>query len=530
MTTPLSPRAKRALHVAYLSGLAGAWRRLIQALPHPERAQRARLAAILPALAEQPYGRSLGLDKARSAEDLQRVCPVQRYEALEPWIDRLARGQRQTLSAHGVTLLERSGGSSGVDKLLPFNAAFLAELGQATDAWLFDMYATRHALLGTTAYWSLSPVTKARQMTQGGVPIGVEDDTEYFSPMIAWALKQLMAVPGQVARQTDFERWRHATLVHLLEARDLGLISIWNPTFLTLLLEHARDHIEELLDAVEAPRARALRALLDARGAFEVEAIWPKLGLISTWADASARHFIPGLRELVPHVELQPKGLLATEGIITIPWSAARGNVLAINSHFYEFVDLEHPEAPPRFGWQLELGRAYSPLLTTSAGLARYDLRDTVRCVGFCHATPLLRFEGKLDRTSDLCGEKLTLGQVDRALTQAAHDLGARYRFALVAPSRQGGPHYRLYVELEQGPQRAAALARRVDDLLGQSHHYGHCRQLGQLGPLQGHAVRRGDQTYLEVLRQQGQRAGDIKPAPLDHRLIWDDQFQPALP
>lgn len=520
---PHHPLIPTGVHAAYMAQLYPSWRRLMRSLADPERAQRARHARIMALIAEQPYGQTIGLKPGMSVEAFTLTAPIVRYDDLEPWIMRIARGERQLLSADGVTMFERSSGSSAASKLIPYNAALLAEFAQATQAWLFDLFWHRPALIGKGSYWSISPVTQARQKSEGGIDIGVEDDTEYFDPLTRWALKQMMVAPSQLARETSFERWRHRTLIHLLEAKRLGFVSVWNPTFWTLLMRYAEQHIEELIAGLSAGRARTVSSSLDAHGAFSPEHIWPHLGLLSTWADASARHFLPELRALMPTVELQPKGLLATEGVITIPWSAARANILAIQSHFYEFIELDAAHGAIKYAWQLEPGKAYSPLLTTSAGLIRYELRDVVRCVGHHHKTPLLRFEGKLDRTSDLCGEKLNARQVEEALARASDKLP--YKFALLAPSRTPSPHYKLYIEAQASKAARAALAQELEARLRQNHHYAQCQTLGQLGPLEVVLVIDGAKTYLETLRAHGMRAGDIKPSQLDHRLIWDDQF-----
>ena len=51
----------------------------------------------------------------------------------------------------------------------------------------------------------------------------------------------------------------------------------------------------------------------------KVRLIWPRLALISCWTDAAAGQFLPQLRELFPTIEIQPKGLLATEAFVSFP-------------------------------------------------------------------------------------------------------------------------------------------------------------------------------------------------------------------
>ena len=64
--------------------------------------------------------------------------------------------------------------------------------------------------------------------------------------------------------------------------------------------------------------------------------IWPRLGLISCWGDAHAALHLDELRRSFPGVEIQPKGLLATEAFVTIPFDDR--TPLAIRSHFFEFL------------------------------------------------------------------------------------------------------------------------------------------------------------------------------------------------
>ena len=56
-----------------------------------------------------------------------------------------------------------------------------------------------------------------------------------------------MAVDGKVARISDLELWRKTTLLGLLESQDLGLLSIWSPTFLVTLMEYLEENLESLL-------------------------------------------------------------------------------------------------------------------------------------------------------------------------------------------------------------------------------------------------------------------------------------------
>lgn len=517
------------LQGAYLASRTGSWYRFSRAARAPERAQLQLLRRCVEANADTAYGRAVGLGRLTSASAYQDHVPPVDYDALDPWIQRVAAGEGAVLTREPVRMLERSGGSTATTKLIPYTDGLLDQFGAATGPWIFNLHVSRPALIGARSYWSVSQAARRGERTAGGVPIGFEDDTEYFGPLARWALRQMQAVPREVVRLPSIEAWRRATLTHLLSAGDLALISVWSPTFLTRLMEGLAEELEQLLGALPVVRATAIRRALDAAGALTGEAVWPRLDLISCWSDGAAAGFISGLRRWFPSVAIQPKGLLATEGVVSFPLWGHSGGVLAVTSHFLEFVDLEAEERRPLLAHQLRHEGLYTPLLTTAGGLYRYRLKDIVRCVGRYQAVPLIRFEGKLDRVSDLCGEKVNARQVDHALERCRSRLGVAPRFALLAPVQppdgEGRPRYRLYLECDASAQVLEQLAAEIEAYLSTGHHYRYCRDLGQLDAVEPCRVSDGWRTYERTLVALGQRAGDIKPTHLDHRLIWDEAF-----
>jgi hypothetical protein len=513
---------------AWLSAQAPAWMRFRAALRTPARAQEEVLRRIVASSAGSAFGREHRLTEVRSITDFQRRVPVRGYDAYEPWIDRVARGESQVLSGEPVLMMERSGGSTRATKLVPYTRALRSEFAAATGAWIFDMYRRHPGLAGCSSYWSVSQVARGREHTPGGVPIGFEDDTEYFSPLERWALSHLLAVPKALVHEPDVQRWRFETCRHLLEARELGLISVWSPTFLTLLMQAIERDLPQLLARLGARRADEIERGLDRAGRVTGTALWPGLRLVSAWADGPSADFVSELCDYFPGVRLAPKGLLATEGVVSIPFGDDGPGTLALTSHFLEFLSVDDAGAPPLLAHELRLGGRYSPLLTTGGGLHRYHLKDVVECVGSLGAAPRIRFVEKLERTSDLCGEKLSASFVRDALDQLQKELGLVYRFALLAPvvaGRNAEPHYRLYVESAHDERTLARAAERLEELLSQAHHYAYCRSLGQLGPLDCRRVQRGAEVYQDTLRERGQRAGDIKPTCIDAQPVWDERF-----
>ena len=516
--------ALRTIQTAHRLSLGRARRRFERAAGACEAAQQARLRRLVEDNRDSAYGRAHGFGSIGSLRRWQERVPVVGYEELEPWVERAAGGEPGVLTRQPVRLFERTSGSTAPNKLVPYTDRLLAEFAAATGPWLEDLYSALPALRGTTSYWSISPATRGREETAGGIPIGFADDTEYFGPLARLALRRLLAVPAEVARTANMAAWSTATVRHLVAAPDLGLISVWHPSFFLLLLRRIAADLDGCLDRVPPRRAAEVRARL-ATGTLG-EALWPRLALVSCWADAAAADTAPALRQALPHARLQAKGLLATEGVISFPLLALgdRGAVAAVAGHFLEFLDLEHPARPPRLAHELQVGAAYLPVVSTGGGFYRYRLGDVVRVRGRYRQAPLLRFEGRVDQRCDLRGEKLDAHQVAAALERAGRESDVRLSFALLCPAAGDPPCYRLYAE-GAGGAALRRLAGTLERILGESHGYGYARALGQLGPLEPVLVRDGAARYLQARIAAGARPGDVKPTHLDDRLDWSAVF-----
>ena len=518
--------------------------RFARALRDPCRAQSRILRQILRSNARTQYGAMHRFEQVANERDFAERVPLADYEAMRPWIDRAANGEAAVLTAAPVRFMEPTGGTSGASKLVPYTTALLAEFAAATMPWLCDLMVRRPALVRGRAYWAITPPARRDARTVGGVPIGMSDDADYFPAPLRSLLRQSLAVPRLVALAPDVESCRYLTLRALLAAADLALVSVWSPSFLTLLAGALDEHWPSLLRDLErgtiaAPlpralaegvaremparpeRARVLRRRFGSHPPEDLGLVWGHLALISCWTDASAARALGGMRRRFPSVEVQGKGLLATEGVVSIPFGDG-APVAAVTSHYLEFLDPRDGRPCPVD--DLDVGGTYEVALTTGGGLYRYRLRDLVRIEGRLRRTPRLVFAGRSDQASDIAGEKLTAPLVERALGAAARAAGVTAGFAMLAPAWTPAPHYRLYVDAPTSD--ADGLARALDRELHRAHHYALCRSLGQLGPVRGVSVSAGERTYERACAARGQRAGAIKPPALESTPGWERWFE----
>lgn len=541
--------ASLTIHALWKWSAAPSARNFQRAMKEPECAQREVLNRILRHNSATEFGRAHGFAGLKNMEAYRRAVPPRDYADFQPWMDASIAGKPDMLvPGRPLAFLPTSGTGSGA-KLIPWTPSLKNEFHAALGPWIHGFMRSHPAAWRGSVYWSLSPPVWPDDRTSGGIPVGFASDTSYLPAFLGPWLESTFAVPGVVAGLRDPVAWRHATLLGLLGARDLSMISVWSPSFLASLLEPLAGSWEHLLEDLEnrilrspgAPqakvahfpmprnnawRARELRKLCRPGDIPPFERIWPRLAAISCWTDAAAREPARLLKSLFPRTAVVAKGLMATEGVVSIPWPGAEAPALALRSHFFEFSD-EAGEIRP--AWDLREGRSYSVLLTTGGGLYRYRMYDRVQVAGFHERCPLLVFMGRDGVTSDLCGEKLAEPFVRDCLARIARDLGREWPFAMVAPSGNGSPRgYTLFLTDNAGLDVAAA-ARAADIALCENVHYAHARRIGQLACLKI-ALIPGDAGrawagFEAVLAKRGQKRGDIKPTALDSRTGWELAF-----
>jgi hypothetical protein len=508
-----------------------------------EATQAALLREILENNARSEFGRIHGFAGIRSAAEFQQRVPLAGYEDFSEKIERISAGERDVLTADTVDLLEPTSGSSGAVKLIPYTASLRLQFQRGIDAWLGDLLNAFPAVRYGRAYWSISPALGIQRKSRGGIPIGFDDDTAYLGRGERRALKHLLAVPPELAKITDLDQFRYQTLLHMLAAEDLSLISIWSPTFLTAILSQLQlrsaDICRDLRAGQFQHRSRRLGQRADELDnifasdpplAEKLQRIWPRLALISCWADGASARYCTELKALFPHAEFQPKGLLSTEGFVSFPL-ARRGAALALRSHFFEFVD---DRGEQKLAHELERGGIYQVVMTTGGGLYRYRSGDVVEVVGFENQCPILRFFGRSDGVCDRVGEKLSEAEVRRALETAfaAHNLAPQ--FAMVVPVETPQRSYRLYLQGRNGELTAAKLAAvrtGVEALLAKNPYYDHAVRFGQLGRLEVRGLSSSGapawQIYERECLKRGQKLGDIKPLVLHGGSGWAECFEP---
>ena len=384
--------------------------------------------------------------------------------------------------------------------------------------WCYDLLQYGPKLQWGSTWYSISPQFGEPQKTPSGVPEGFKDDRQYLSGVLGKVIGVFFPVCPKVQKLKNPDDFFFVLACYLLSAEKLEIISIWNASFLTKVLETITQNREQIVEALAKKKMSVdglsfrftcgPRRLAFLKETQEFSKIWPHLKVISCWKDSHAIHEAAKIELLFPGVLIQGKGLLSTEAPVSIPLVNDQGAVPLCDEVFFEFIDLKTGKI--HFLWNIEKGHCYEVVITQKAGLLRYKSSDIVKVMGFSDNLPLLKFQGRSGQLVDLKGEKLHLDRIRNALKA----LGYEDHF-LALPILNETTHsasYRILLE----PHKKEITSENLDSELRKNHHYGLARNLKQLEKAEVsilEEIDRHTQEFYQVAK--GMKLGDIKPTQI---------------
>jgi hypothetical protein len=507
------------------------------------------------------FGQKHNFANINTIKEWQESVPLSSYEDYEEYVEQIKKGQEKILTEDKIILLEPTSGSSGSNKLIPYTDDLQKQFQKAIDPWIFDLMTKHKGILSGKHYWSISPVTKVS--VDSKLPVGFASDEEYLGTIAKHLLRAIRPVPNIVREIEDIESFYYVSLFFLLKEKNLVFISIWHPSWLIILLSKfdiyakqlfqdiARGELnppkpikdslkKELLYFIKPAQKRAeeLEKIFnsDAQGAL-YQNIWPKLKVISSWSDKNTGSTNEQLKKIFPHVFFQDKGLIATEAIVSFPIINHLGKHLAINSHFFEFRQIEFDNIYSEhkknkeilLAHQLKENSHYEVIITTFGGLYRYQLGDIIKVVGFKHDFPLIEFVGRSKAVSDVCGEKLNEIHVAGILREIFDEYNISPSFAMLAPNKENNKFfYTLFLEIDSSIQKSQDnLKNSLELKLKENYHYDNCIKLEQLEKSRIFIIKdNAHKVYLEKMNSLGINLGDIKPVSLSAYKKWKETFE----
>ena len=273
--------------------------------------------------------------------------------------------------------------------------------------------------------------------------------------------------------------------------------------------------------------------------------IWEKLSLVSCWADSDSYEIFIKLKKKLNSdkknmdLKFQGKGLMSTECIVSFPLeNVENGSVVAYNSFFYEFIQVSGDgleNSSPKLLNELELGERYCVVVTTNAGLYRYNTNDIVKVTGFYHKIPVVKFVGRMNNFSDIVGEKLENSFVEKQVLNFLEENKIKEEFLLFSPvkNENGKISYTLFLEIKKENKKfnfkklenKIKLENKLNEKLCRSFHYEYAYKLGQLGKARIFLIEKDGLKTYTAEKSKRQKIGDIKYRMLDKNFGWENKF-----
>jgi hypothetical protein len=411
-----------------------------------EALQRAVLTSLLNKAKDTEYGRNHAFQGMKGYDDFIAHVPVNTYEELKNDIDRMRQGETDILWPGRVRWYAKSSGTTNdKSKFIPVSKEGLQDIHYAggrdsvaiylrnnPQSRLFD---GRALILGG----SHAPNYNLKDSLVGDLSAIL---IENINP-----LANLVRVPKkQTALLSDFEvkRERIAQEAMNKNVTNISGVPSWMLSVLTCMMEMTgKQHLEE---------------------------VWPNIEVFFHGGVA----FTP-YREQYKRLITSPRmhymeTYNASEGFFGIQDDPTDKSMLLMLDYgvFYEFIELDSSQAKKIVPlWAVETGKNYAMVISTSCGLWRYEIGDTIQ---FTSTNPYkFIISGRTKHFINAFGEELIVDNAEQGLAYACEQTGAEvleYTAAPVFMDDKAKCRHQWLIEFSKRPTDLGQFADLLDKRL----------------------------------------------------------------
>lgn len=395
------------------------------------------------------YGSKYQFDQIHSYTDFQQKVPLQDYDGLKPYINRMIDGETSILWPGETKWFAKSSGTtSDRSKFIPVTKESLENChykgGKDLLALYYDnfpnrkLYNGKHLIIGGSAQIN---------------PIG---DDSYLGDLSAIIVKNL---PWWVE-------------IRRTPAKEIALMSDWKPKIEKMALQTIQEDVY-ILAGVPSWTLVLAKRILEITGKQNLKEVWPNLELFMH-GGVNFEPYRAEFEKLIPDKSMNyVETYNASEGFFGIQDKAHSDELLLMLDYgiFYEFIPMEHYmglESTYTLSLeQIEIGKNYAMVISTNGGLWRYILGDTVQ---FTSKSPYrFRITGRTKSYINVFGEELIVDNTERAIAATCKEHKVNIRDYTVGPifmnKEQKGAHQWL-IEFEIEPQDIESFRITLDNNL----------------------------------------------------------------
>lgn len=393
------------------------------------------------------FGQEKGFDSIQSVTDFQHKIPVGSYEDLRPYLDKILVEKKQNVLWDSPVkwFAMSSGTTEDKSKYIPVTQESLKNCHYHCGRHMLATYAVHYPdtafLLGKTLVLGGSQQTNT---IGNGVFTG--DISAVLMKNLPFLAKKVRT-PESIALLVDWEEKLKKLTDYAVNVDIRSFVGV--PSWILVLLKKIVDETGKTLPE-----------------------LWPNLEVFFHGGVS----FIPyqeQYEKLIPTSKMRYwETYNASEGFFGVQFSPDSKDMLLLldNEIYYEFLpqsewNSENPKALTLA--EVEVGKQYAMVISTSGGLWRYKVGDTIE---FTSTNPyLFKITGRTKQFINAFGEELVVDNADRALDVACRETGAKITGYTAAPvyfgDNSNGAHEWL-IEFETVPSDLDVFANLLDDNL----------------------------------------------------------------
>jgi hypothetical protein len=441
------------------------------------------------------FGKAHAFGAIKTYHDFKKQIPINDYEGLKPYFDRLTQGEHDVLwPGKPLYFAKTSGTTSGV-KYIPITH----------DSIPFHIRSARNALLCYIAQTGRAGFADGKLIFLSGSPTldtknGVL--TGRLSGIVNHHVPKYLRSNQLPSYQTNcIEDWEQKVdaIVEETIHQNMTLISGIPPW--------VQMYFDKLSEKSEGKK---------------IKDIFPQFNLF-VYGGVNFEPYRKKLEDIigkkVDTIETYP----ASEGFIAYQDSQTQQGLLLLtnNGIFYEFIPADEFHLPnPKRVWlaDIELNKNYAIILHTNAGLFGYSIGDTIKLVSKDPYRILVT--GRIKHYISAFGEHVIGEEVEHALLSISkkHKIDiAEFTVApQVSPEEGGLPYHEWLVEFGTAPTNLSAFALEVDEALRKKNiYYNDLIEGSILRPLVMHSLPKN--TFIQYMKNEGKLGGQNKVARLSN-------------
>lgn len=414
----------------------------------PEAVQQKVLRRLLNDAAQTTWGREHGYASIKSYTDYAAAVPLQTYDDLKPYIDRMRNGEDNLLWHSKVKWYAQSSGTTN-DK-----SKYIAVTSEGLDDTHYRGGADCVAI-----YLGMNP--SSRFFSGKGLILGgsfneqPNPDGSRVGDLSAVLMQNINPV-------VNFFR---------VPSKEVALMREWESKIERLARDTASVNVTNL-SGVPSWMLVVLKRVLDITGKRGIEEVWPNLEVFFH-GGVSFTPYRSQYKELIKSDQMHyVETYNASEGFFGIQSDLSDPSMMLMIDYgvFYEFVPMTEfgkPNARAVSLTDVELGKNYAMVISTSCGLWRYVIGDTVM---FTSKSPYkFRITGRTKHFINAFGEELIVDNAEKGLARACAETGAKvldYSAAPVYMDAQGKCRHQWLIEFAVMPDSLDHFVRVFDTAL----------------------------------------------------------------